>query len=141
MGHDAGRDGEAERLGLAIELAEQHAGLRRTAARASGSTRIPLIGAEVDEHAVVAHRQPGKAVAAAAYRDREPVVSTEAERGAHVGDAGAAGDERGMSVDRAVPHLAVFVVTPVSRAEHVSDQVGTQPGDRRRTDRARKGRA
>jgi hypothetical protein len=54
MGDDSRRNGEAELLRLAIELAEQHAGLN-TCRSPLGVHSDPFHQPEVDEHAVVAH--------------------------------------------------------------------------------------
>ena len=59
MRDDPGRDREAERLRLAVELAEQNAGLHARDVRRSGSTRMPFIG-EVDQQGVIRDRQAGK---------------------------------------------------------------------------------
>ena len=69
MRHDAGRDGQAVLLGCRIELLEQHPGLRVGHAGV-GVDPDAAHRAQVDEQAVVACRQPGEAVATAAYCDR-----------------------------------------------------------------------
>ena len=69
-----------ERLRLMVELAEEDAGLHARDAAAPGSMRMPFIWREVDHQAVVAERQPWKAVAAAPHRDRQP-GPPEAHRG------------------------------------------------------------
>jgi hypothetical protein len=49
-------------------------------------------------------------VAAASKRDRESLIAREPHRGDHVGNTGAARDQRRLPVDRAVPDPAVLVV-------------------------------
>jgi hypothetical protein len=109
VGDDPRRDGEPEGLRLAVELAEQNAGLGPGLARLridADALHLP----QIDHHPRVADRQSGVAVAAASRRDRQSLLLREPNRGDHVGDPGAARDQRRAAVDRAVPDLALLVV-------------------------------
>ena len=103
VGHDARRHGQPEGLGLPVELAQPDPRLRphRPAGQVDPHA---LHQGEVDHQPVVAHRQAGKAVAAASDRHGEPDPASEADGVDDVGHAGAAGDERRVPVDRTVPH-------------------------------------
>ena len=133
VGDDPGRHGEPESLGLAIELAEQHAGLR---------PHGPLLGvdphafhrAEVDQQPVIAHRQSGEAVPAAAHGDQQPSLLGEADGGADIGDPGASRDESRVPIDRAVPHLAVLVISRIARADELAVEHRLQLLDGRAVD-------
>ena len=112
VGDDPAGCRQPELLGLAVELAPEHACLGRRGAR----LRIdadPLHRPQIDHDAAVADRQAGEAVAAAADRDLEPRLASESQRGDHVGHVGAAGDQRRGSVDRPVPDLAMLVVVGI----------------------------
>ena len=62
--------------------------------------------------------KPGDAVAAAAHGDGQVVAAREADRGDHVGRAGAPDDERGTAaVVRAVPDPARLRVPLVARGQ------------------------
>ena len=81
---------------------------------------MPFIGAEVDQQPVVAHRQAGEAVPAAAHGDQQPSLLGETDGGADIGDPGASRDESRAPVDRAVPHLAVLVISRIARADELA---------------------
>ena len=121
----AGR-GEAERLGLAVEFAPEQAALGVGRAR-SGVDADALEAAQVDHQAAVAHGVAGRAVAAAAHRDPEIVLSSEVDGVDHVRDAAALHDHGRPAVDHAVPDLAGVVVAVVARADHRSANVLPQP--------------
>jgi hypothetical protein len=121
VGDDAGGDGQPEGLRLTIELAEQHSGLGARPSR-FGVDPSALHGPEVDEQAVVAHRQPGEAVTTAPHSDRQLVLAPEPSCGADIGHAGAAGDQPRPTVDRAVPDLAVVVVAGIGGAQDLAPE-------------------
>ena len=77
------------------------------------------------------------AVAAAAHRDVQPLGPGEAQRGAYVGDPGAARDQGGLPVDHPVPHPAYVVERLVPRDQYLSVEPGAQPVDRGSLDRCR----
>ncbi len=119
VGDDARGNREPELLGLAVELAEQHACLHPHRSRL-GVHPDALHRPQVDDQAVVAHGQTGEAVASPAHRHQQVAPARETHGCADVGDTGAPGDEAGAAVDRAVPHLAVLVVAGVSRTDELT---------------------
>ena len=102
------------------------------ARRASGIDADAVHRREVDHDAVVAGREAGDAVAPSAHGDREVVAAREADRGDHVGRAGAPDDERGPpAVVGAVPDPARLVVALGARGEDLSADGLPQLLDRR----------
>jgi hypothetical protein len=75
---------------------------------------------EIDHDPVVAGREAGDAVAAAADGDQQVVAAGEAHRGRHVAGVGAADDERRAPVVSAVPHLARLCVRSVGRGDDLA---------------------
>ena len=69
---------------------------------------------EIDDHAAVARREPGYAVAATAYRDDKVVLARELQRRDDVVDTSAAGDERRMAVGDGIPDDARAVVVAIA---------------------------
>jgi hypothetical protein len=67
-------------------------------------------------------------VTAAPERHWETALAAEADGGHHVGDAGAARDQRRAAIDRAVPDLAVLVVVGPCRADELSAEPRLQLG-------------
>src|SRR5262245_51098926 len=67
----------------------------------------------------------------ATYGDQQVVRAGEVYRAAHVGDAGAAGNEIGVTVDHSVVDLAGGIVTIVAGTQQRAAQTGLEPGDRR----------
>ena len=108
-GDDARGDGQAMRLRRAIEIAETNARL------GTGRTRfgVDVDGvhqAEIDDDAVVAHRQAREAVTSTADGDRQARLVAERNGSDDVGHALAPRDEGRKSIDRAVPDLPMLVV-------------------------------
>ena len=77
---------------------------------------------EVDHDPVVAGREPGDAVAAAAHRDQELLLAGEAERLDDVVDATGPHDERGAPVGHPVPDRASRVVPGVVREDDLAGE-------------------
>ena len=75
---------------------------------------------EIDHDAVVAGREPGDVVAAAADRDRELSLAGVGERGDHVGGARAMGDQRRPLVDHRVPDASALVVARVGFSDETA---------------------
>ena len=119
VGDDPARGREPERLGLAVELAPEHAGLdpRRARLRVDAD---PLHRPQVDDDAAVADRQARIAVAPASDGDREAGAPGEPDRRHHVGHAGAARDQRREAIDRPVPDPAVLVVGRAAGADELA---------------------
>jgi hypothetical protein len=66
-------------------------------------------------------------VTAPAYGNDEPLLAREPDGVTDIGDAGASGDEPGMSIDGTVPHLAVLVVTTITPADELTPKRCLQP--------------
>jgi hypothetical protein len=112
-GDDAGGDGEVVLLGRLVDLAEERTGLDADGP-AIGVDVDGVHGSLVDEQAVVARREAGEAVTAAA--DGHGHV----DGGLDVARVRTTGDEAGPAVDRAVPDRAVLVVAVVAGKDHLS---------------------
>src|SRR3989442_263318 len=69
---------------------------------------------EIDDHAAVARREPGDAVAATAYRDDKVVLARELQGRDDVLDTSAARDERRMAVGDRIPDDARAVVVAIA---------------------------
>jgi hypothetical protein len=105
LGHPTQRCGEPERLGLAVDVAEQRAALD-VGQPTHGVDLDPPHRREVDEHAVADRREPAHGVPASADTDEQAVLAREGHRVDDVGRAGApCGDGRAVGVHR-VPRLA-----------------------------------
>jgi hypothetical protein len=123
VGDDAGGNSQPEGLGLAVELAEQHAGLcpyrpfRQVNANA-------LHQRQVDDQAAVAHGQARETVPTASHRDLEITAPRCAHRLDHIGRPGAASDHRGVAIDGAIPYLPVNLVRLVAGADDLSTEAG-----------------
>ena len=125
-GDAGGRDqapgsGESVLLGRRVELPPGDAALGGGGA-AAHIHRDALHRREVDDDAVVAGREAGNAVAAAAHGDVEPLAAREADCVAHVGGIGAAGDHRRAGVMGAVPDRTSLVVGAVAGPDQLSVQ-------------------
>ena len=70
-------------------------------------------------------------MAAAAHGDEKIALARETDRPRDVGGAGAARDERGMTVDRTVPDRAGGVVLRVAGTDELSTEVLRQVGEGR----------
>ena len=119
VGDDADRADEPVRLRGVVELGEQ-----RAAAHAGGAPLGIDVGAahprEVDHDAVVAGREAGDAVAAAPDGDDELLLTGEAEGRDDVVGARRPHDQRGPTVDHAVPDRARLVVAGVVGAHDLA---------------------
>src|SRR6266511_304148 len=137
MRDEAGGNGEAERLRLAVELAQENTGLH-----ADGpGLRInmdPLHKTEIDNHPAVADRVAGIAVASSAYGDEQTVDPREANRRDDVLHPYAACDQRQIPIDRSVPHSPVFIVCPVPWANQRATEAGRERLHRARFERYRR---
>src|SRR5918994_6038817 len=100
---------------FAVQLAQQDPGLGSHGSR-FGVHANPLHLPKIDDHPAVAHAQPRVAVAAASHRGELLLIAGEANRGDHVGDACALGNQGRAAVDRAVPDHPLAVVRRVARA-------------------------
>ncbi len=132
---DAGERDEAEdggepvHLRLAVHVAEQATGLR-----------VGDLVLRVDPHAAherhvehqraVGRGQARDVVSAALDAEQELVLARELHAGDHVGDAEAARDDRGTSVDHGVPDGPGLLVAGVARHEHRSAQARLQAVER-----------
>ena len=124
--NDSSRDGEAERLRLAIEVAPRDPCLRAHRSLcgidADASERR-----EVDDQAAVTGTEPRDVVAAAANRQEQIVVAREPQRLQDVRNARALHDNRGPLIDEPVPDAARLLVLAGALDEHAA---GHAPGER-----------
>lgn len=74
-------------------------------------------------------------MAAASHGDEQIARAREADDGPDIGSAGAAHDEPGMTVDRAVPDRAGGVVLRVAGTDELSTEVLRQVGEGRIVER------
>ena len=119
---DAGRGDEpagrrqAERLGLAVELAVGHPGLgpHGAAGRVHADALQPT---QVDDQAAVTQRLAGDVMAAAPDGGQEVVRAAEFHRPEDVGDPGAADDEAGVLIHHRVIEPACGVIAVRTPAE------------------------
>jgi hypothetical protein len=70
-------------------------------------------------------------VAAASHGDEKIALARETDGGTDVGGAGAARDERGMTIDRTVPDGAGGVVLRVAGTDQLATNVARQVGQGR----------
>ena len=92
------------------------------ATRRSGSTSTLAHAGEVDHDPVVAGREPGDAVAAAADRDHELLLARESKCRDDVVDVRRPNDERGPPVGHPVPDRARPVVPGVVREDDLAGE-------------------
>ena len=85
---------------------------------------------QVDDDAVVARRESGDAVRAAAHGDRQAFAGGEAHGAHHVGGPGGSHHHRRALVDRAVPDVASFLVRVVARPDQRAVELALQLVDR-----------
>jgi len=130
MADDPAGRGQPEGLGLAVELAPEESRLR--------SRRSPLRvdpqalhRREIDHEPAVTHRGAGDVVAAASHGDEKIARACETHGGPDVGGAGAARDEPGTTIDRAVPDRTGGVVLRVPGTDELSAEVLRQVGEGR----------
>src|SRR5262245_35853639 len=121
VANDASGGGQPVGLRLVVNVPPQGAALHVGGTRARVDRDGPH-GGEVDDDPVVAHRGAGHVVASATYRDLEVAVPGEAHRSGNVGGTGAAGDQPGSPVDRAVPHGSGVVVASVLGVDHLAPE-------------------
>jgi hypothetical protein len=126
---DTDRADEPDRLRLTVELAEERAAVHP--GRALGGVDAHAVHPrQVDHDPVVAGREAGDAVAAAADRDRELLLAGEADRSGDVGCARGAGDELRVAVDHPVPDDACLVVAGVVAADDLPGEHIGEAADR-----------
>ena len=109
--------GQAMKLCLAIDIAEEAPGLRAREPR----RRVDPHAAHqrhVEHQAVLAHGKPGDVVAAALDRERQPVLARRANAGDDVGGTEAANDDGGAPVDHRVPQRTRIVIAGISGAQN-----------------------
>ena len=119
------RGREAVALGGEVELAHAQAGGRADHARRRVH-RDRLHQRQVDHHRPVAHAVAGDGVPAAAHGDLEPALAGEAQGGLDVVGAGAAGDQGGEAVDRAVEGPARLGVALLPRSQQGAAEAPAQ---------------
>ena len=128
VGDVPGRAGQPVRLGLAVQLPEQCAAGRRGHPPV-GVDLDPGHRREVDHQAVVAGREPGVAVAAAAHGDQQVVVAGDTDGRDHVLDTGAAGHGRRAGVGGGVPDRPGPLVRMVAGQHNLAPEPLTQPSE------------
>ena len=129
-GHEPAGHREPERLRLVVEVRPRAAALG-----AGGATRrVDAHGGhrgQVDDDAAVAGGEAGQRVPAAADGDEQVLAAREVHRAHHVGDAGAADDQRRPPVVGAVPDRARLVVALVGGPDELAAQALLELGERR----------
>jgi FtsP/CotA-like multicopper oxidase with cupredoxin domain len=119
--HDAHRAGEAERLRLVVEVAEERAAVDESTTLVrvhSGAAHAR----EVDHHPVVAGGVARHAVAAAANGDDEVVLPREADGRDDVGGSGRPHDQGRTTVDETVPDDAGALVSRIAGPNHLAGE-------------------
>jgi hypothetical protein len=110
----AHRAGEAERLGLPVQLPQERPAVHLRRPALGIDTDAPHQG-EIDHDPVVAGREAADAMASRADRDRDVLVTSEADRSDHVVHTVASGDDRRAPVDHRIPHEPGGVVAGAAR--------------------------
>ena len=129
VGHDADRADEPDRLGLPVELAEERATVHP--GRALGGVDPHAVHPrQVDDDPVVAGREAGDAVAAAADGDRELLLTPEADGGDHVVGIRGPGDQLRVAIDHPVPDDAGVVVPRIVAADDLPGEPIGEAADR-----------
>jgi len=110
------RRGQAEGLGLVVEVPPcgPALGAGRAVHRVHAYT---LHARQVDHQAAVADRKTRHAMAAAADRYDQVVISSERHRRHHVSDPGAADDQRGAPVDHPIMNFAGALIVLMAGTE------------------------
>ena len=121
----AARGGQPGGLRGAVELTPEDAACRPRGAR-RGIDGDRLHQRQVDHHAVVADGVARDGVTAAPDRDAEVALAREADGLGNVVGAGAARDQRGPAVDRAVPDAARLVVALFAGLQQGTAEAGAE---------------
>ncbi len=123
VGDEARGDGQTERTGGVVEIAERGPGVDADGAvlRVDGGAAHER---EVDDQRVVPDAEPARAVPATADREGDVVLAAEPHARQHVRDVPAAGDRRGPLVDHAVVHRTHLVVARVGGHDHLAPERG-----------------
>ena len=114
---DAGRRHQAERLRLAVELAQRDAGLDAHRPRNRVDAHR-FHRREVQHHAALADGVAGDVVPAAAHGQRCARLTREIDRGHHICGTGAAHDHARTPVDHRVPDAAGGVIAFLAGNQH-----------------------
>ncbi len=104
-GDGASGGGKSEHLCLAVQLPPEHTALgsHRSTLRVHANA---LHWRQVDDEAAVVGTVARRAVATAADRDSETMNTRKVHRALHIGNTGAAGNQRRPPIDVPVPHAA-----------------------------------
>ena len=121
LGDEPERRREAVELGLAIHVAEKAPGLGCRGSRLGVDDHAAEPG-HVECQTGVGECGAADVVAAAADREREPLVASEVHRCHDVGGAGRLDDQRRRLVDHAVPEERRLLEALVARQQHRAAQ-------------------
>ena len=124
--HDSSRDGEAERLRLAIEVAPRDPCLRAHRSLC-GIDPNASERREIDDEAAVTGTETRYVMPAAANCYEQIVVAREPQRLQDVRNTRALHDDRGPCIDEPVPDTARLIVLAGALDEHTAGQA---PGER-----------
>ena len=128
VGDQAAGGGEAERLGVAVDVAPGGAALDPGAAP-FGVDPHGAHQRQVEHQPAVAHGVARDIVAAATDGHRQAMVAGEAHGVDDVGDAAAAHDRVRAAIDHRVPHGPCRVVARIAGDQHLALQAAAQGGE------------
>lgn len=129
---DPAGDGEAECLSLVVEIPVEDAGLQANRSR-RGIDTDSLHAREIQHQAVVPQGRTCDVVPAGTHGQRDIPLAGEAQRGEHVGHAGAARDSGRSLVDHGVPEGARRIEAGSRGQQHLAPELVLQgiPGSAR----------
>jgi hypothetical protein len=128
-GDDATGDGQAECLGLAIQVAPRRPAPRTHRARLQVDANSVHQG-QVDDQSVVAGSEPGDVVSTAANGQQHIVVDGPPHAGDDIGGPTAPGDCGRFAVNHAVPDAPGIIVRRVLLGDEAIAELRSQVADR-----------
>jgi len=108
-----------------IDRTKQAASGKSNSASSAVDRYLPHAG-KVDHQSAVTSAEAGKAVPSAAYRSENPGSRSDSDRGLHVRDAGAAGDESRRALRHSIPNASGVRVFLVVWAKQIAMELTLQ---------------